>query len=244
MRRQSFTWTFLVIAIVLSLYGGYTIVFNTIQKKNIPLLGIIFFVLGMMMLLLCLILLIITLFQKRKYKNLHESYENEAIEDSEPEQTEELEIKKEVKEIVPEAPIPTQMNNKRDDVEYVKTRSTKTFNGGSGYVRKVGYGPVLRVENETILDMRTNTYYKIEDNIVKMVGSGPAFEIVGNKIRAMYGGYLYEISGSNINKIYGGFYASYSCNLIQTFDLKERYEISDSLNLKQLLTVVALLFEN
>ena len=110
------------------------------------------------------------------------------------------------------------------------------------YVKKVGYGPVLRVTGNRILDMRNNTYYRVQGSIVSQDGSGQAFEINGNRIRSAFGGYLYEISGSNINKVFGGFYASISGNYITLFDLSEKYETTGSLNQKQLLVVAALLF--
>ena len=47
------------------------------------------------------------------------------------------------------------------------TRVTREFDGGSGYVKKIGEGPILRISNKEILDMRSNTYYRIEDNYVK-----------------------------------------------------------------------------
>ncbi|MBO4541521.1 MAG: hypothetical protein J5736_06060 [Bacilli bacterium] len=116
------------------------------------------------------------------------------------------------------------------------------FLGGSAYINKVGYGPVLRVEEEEILDMRSNAYYRIEGKQVKRLGSGPVYEISGNRIRLAFGGYLYEISGETVNKVFGGYFASFSGGYLQTFDLKEKYEISGSLSLQQKLAVVALLF--
>ena len=92
--------------------------------------------------------------------------------------------------------------------------------------------------------MRSNTYYRIDDNYVKQMGYGPVFEIVGNRIKLAYGGYLFELSGSNINKVYGGFYASISGSFLKKHDLSQNYEIPTSLNKTQLLVVAALLFKN
>ena len=90
--------------------------------------------------------------------------------------------------------------------------------------------------------MRSNTYYRIDDDYVKREGSGLAFEISGNRIRSAFGGYLYEISGDSVNRVYGGYYASFSGNSLTKHDLSERYEISGRLTLNQRLAVVALLF--
>ena len=109
-------------------------------------------------------------------------------------------------------------------------------------MKKVGYGPVLRVTGSEILDMRTNTYYRIEGNRVNQCGYGPMFEISGSRIRAAFGGYLFEISGDNVSRTFGGYYASFSGAFLKTHDLSEQYEISGSLSLRQRLVVVALLF--
>ena len=90
--------------------------------------------------------------------------------------------------------------------------------------------------------MRSNTYYVIEGNMVKMRGQGPIYEISGSRIRDAFGGYLYEISGSSVNKTFGGFFASIESGYLQTHDLKVKYEIPSSLNMKQKLAIVALLF--
>ena len=120
--------------------------------------------------------------------------------------------------------------------------SSYRFRGGSGYIKRVGYGPVLRVEGAQILDMRNNTYYMIEGNYVKRNGYGPVYEIRGSSLKHAYGGFLYEISGDNVNKVYGGYFASFNGNYLQKYDLSEKYEVPDSLSIKQKLAIVALLF--
>lgn len=73
-------------------------------------------------------------------------------------------------------------------------------------------------------------------------GYGPVYEITGDRIRVAFGSYLYEIPGSNINKAFGGLYASFSGNYLQTFDLKEKYEIDGSLSKSQKLAIAVSLF--
>ena len=123
-------------------------------------------------------------------------------------------------------------------------RSSPSYSYSTVYVKQVGYGPLLRVEGNRILDMRTSAYYRIEGGLVKQEGYGPVFEIRGNQIKNAFGGYLYELSGSNINKVYGGFYASISGNYITLYDLSIKYEMTDSLSRNQILAVAALLFGN
>lgn len=237
MRRQYFYWAYLVTALVISVYGGYIVFYNLNNKKDVPVLGLVFFIAGIVLLLIYLILFIISFIQKK-----NRPINNEVVEVKEKEEEIKPEIKEEPKPEVKEEPKPRVASSPRRDIEYRSMRKISRPVGGSAYIKRVGYGLVLRVEEEEILDMRTNTYYRIEGNMVKRSGSGPVFEISGNSIRAAFGSYLYEISGGNVNKVFGGLYASISGNYLTVFDLSEKYEITDSLNRKQLLVVVALLF--
>ena len=233
MRRQHFEWTYVVLSLVLTIYGAFSLIYSHINNKDVPILGLIFLIVGGVLLLIYIVLVIITLIQKKKRKVIEEPTVVE-------EKVEEPLIKEDP--VVKEDPLPKVESTTKTETTYVRSKPTRSFNGGSGYIKLVGYGPVLRIEEEEILDMRNNTYYRIEGNMVKRLGSGPVFEISGNRIRSAFGGYLYEISGSNVNKIYGGFYASFSGGYLQTHDLKEKFEITCSLNLKQQLAVVALIF--
>ena len=240
MRKQSFMWAFLVLSIVLTAYGGYSIIYSLNRSKDAPILGVVFFIIGVVLLVIFLILLFISLIQRkmnRAQKEVVETKEEIIVDDEEDEVTPKSEpvIEEEPASIEESAP-------RYRDVTYESTRTVREFDGGSAYIKRVGYGPVLRVEEEEILDMRTNTYYRIEGNVVYRSGSGIAFEISGNRIKEAFGAYLYEISGNNINKVFGGYYASISGGYIQTYDLKEKYEVTGRLNLKQQLTVVILLF--
>ena len=237
MRRQHFEWTFVVTGLVLTIYGAYSVIYNHMQGRDIPILGLVFLIVGVALLLVYLVLAVITIFQ-RKHKKVAQP---DICETTEVEEKKE-EPQVEEPPVVAEKPSPELEYTQREKSTYTRNKSIYDFDGGSGYVSKVGFGPVLRVENERILDMRSNTYYCIEGNLVKELGSGPVFEISGNRIRLAFGGYLYEISGSNVNKTYGGFYASFNGNYLQTHDLREKYEMPSNLNMKQKLAVVALLF--
>ena len=234
MRKQYFLWIYLVTSIVLSIYGSYSIIYNAWHKTNIPLLAIIILSIGGVMLLIFLVLFIIDLVNKKK--------QPVKVEEPVKEEPKVIEAEEKKEEPKKETPKPQKVNHSRyDDVEYVRT---STSYGGSEtvYVKKVGYGPVLRVSGSQILDMRSNTYYLLEGNHVKMQGSGPVFEISGDRIRVAFGSYLYELSGSNVNKVYGGYFASFSGGYLQTHDLSQKYEIDGSLSQRQKLAVVALLF--
>ena len=238
MRRQYFNWTWLTLSLVLTIYGGYSLIYSHFNNKNIPILGLVFFIVGLILLVTYLVLLLVSLFQKR-----NKVEESNVVTENKVEEVKEEVVKEK------EKPIETKEEAKRSyvpnkEVTYEYKREARSFSGGSGYVKRTGYGPVLRIEEEEILDMRSNTYYRIEGNLVKRSGVGPVYEISSNRIREAFGGYLFELSGSNIYKTYGGFYASISGGFLKLYDLSEQYEIPTSLNTKQKLAVVALLFGN
>ena len=249
MRRQHFEWSFVVLGLVLTIYGAYSLTYNYANNKDIPGLGIAFLIVGATLLLLYLDLFIISLLHKKNRIVEQEQQAEEPIseqvsanEDVEEKIVEEQIEKESAEDAVEEDDSSDEEYIPRERVTYQRSRSIYDSDGGSGYVNKVGYGSVLRIENNRILDMRTNTYYVIEGNFVSEQGSGPVFEISGNRIKLSFGSYLYEISGNNVNKVFGGFYASFSGNYLQTNDLEHVYEISCSLSSKQRLAVVALLF--
>ena len=248
MRKQRFEWSFVVLGLVLTIYGGYSLIYNYVNDKDIPGLGIAFLIVGVALLLLYFVLFAISWFQKKRIV----SDQEEPVDEPLVEEASTEEVEKPIEEETAEKKVTEDSKDDydssyekytpRERIAYQRNRSIYDSDGGSGYVKKVGYGSVLRIENNRILDMRTNTYYSIEGNIVSELGSGPVFEISGNRIKSAFGGCLYEISGNNVNKVYGGFYASFSGNYLQTNDLECVYEISCNLSSKQRLAVVALLF--
>lgn len=256
MRRHHFVWTYVVAALVMLVYGVFSVFYSLSKQKDIPILGVVFIVIGAAMFILLLILYLIG--KNRKPKHLYtktpisaEELKEEPVSETkdEPEEEPKPEAKIEAPEVAagsipiePKDPDEEDEEYEEDEAFYEPAPAPRPFRGGNAYVKRLGYGPVLRVEGAEILDMRSNTYYRIEGNYVKRMGSGPVFEISGNRIRAAYGSYLYEISGTSISKVYGGFYASVSGNFINLFDLSVQYEMSGSLNNTQILVVAALLF--
>ena len=239
MRRIYFWWTFLVGGVVCFVYGGYTLLYHFKHNNSLSVHALILFILGSLALLIFLILYVISLIQKKKNDKLKAEEKKEekpeVIDDEFEEESEPVINSKTYDDSVPT----TRVERKRD-YEYV--RSSSRYDACDAYVKLFGYGPVLRVNGERIIDMRSNTYYRIQGNTVYQEGSGPVFEISGNRIRAAFGSYLYEISGSSVNKVFGGYFASINSGLLTKYDSSEKYEITDSLTLKQQLVVVALLF--
>ena len=233
MRKQYFKWSWFVLGLVLSVYGAFSLIYNSTHNKDFSVLGLVFLIVGLILLISYFVLLTISVIQTKDSKNIKET----KIEHFEPVYEKIEEPKIEEKPVINKS-----VNYTHVDRPAKTTRTTREFDGGSGYVKKIGEGPILRISNKEILDMRSNTYYRIEDNYVKQMGYGPVFEISGNRIRSAFGGYLYEISGDSVNKIYGGYFASFSGNYLTTLDLREKYEVPGRLNLKQQLAVVALLF--
>ena len=235
MRRVHFAWTYLVVAILLVIYG-FSFVFSQYGKNNaLFAFAIVALCIGAAMIGVYLILYFIG--KKKQVKETpkrEEAVEEEVVKEEAPK-------KEEVS--AQEKPVETPKPRVRD-YEYAPAKrvSYSVYDSETIYVRKSGYGPVLRIEGNRILDMRDNAYYRIEGNRVKKEGSGPEFEISGNQIRSAFGGYLYELSGDSLNKVYGGLYATFSGNSLTTYDLSERYEISGRIGTQQKLAIAALLF--
>ena len=240
MRRQHFPWTYLVMAIVLVMYGSFSLIYSLTHNKSVPILTIIFLSAGGLMFLILIVLIIVS--AVRKEKKVVDQPGTTIIEEEPEDEEPEPEPKVEEKPVERKTPAPRydqgyRPNRRSDDLK------TVTYNrGGSFYVNRVGSGLVLRINGNRIYDMRTNTYYVIEGNQVKEEGSGPVYEINGTRIRYAFGSYLYELSGSNINKVFGGYFASVSGNYLTRYDAGEKYDLGGQLSKDQLLTVVVLLF--
>lgn len=240
MRKQYLVWMIAVFGVVGTAYGAYSLIYNFGHDKDLPIYGLLLLILGILALVLVIVLLLLTYFGKKKQKNelvhpveekiMKEETVEPVQEETKSEPSKEFELKPERKEYVPKT--------ERTRISY------SSYYASTIYVKQVGYGPLLRIDGNRILDMRNNIYYRIENNMVKQEGYGPVFEIRGNQIKNAFGGYLYELSGSNINKVFGGFYASISGNYIALFDLSVKYEMTDSLSRNQILAVAALLFGN
>ena len=237
MRRQYLFWSIGVFGIVGTVYGAYSVIYNTTHKEKISIWAMILLILGLIALILFIIYVISYYLRHRKKKDEPLPPYEEPVEDT----FEELEEKdEEVVEI--EKPRPS--TRRYDDVEYERRASYSVYDSSSStiYVKQVGYGPILRFEGNRVLDMRTSTYYRREGNMVIQEGYGPVFEIRGNQIKDAFGGYLYELSGNNINKVFGGYYASISGNYITLYDLSVKYETTEALSKTQTLIAAALLF--
>ena len=242
MRKYYLSWSILVIGIIGVAYGSHLLFYHASKGEGLFVPGLILLLFGIAFLVPSIVANIYYVVKRRK--EFAASIE---------EKQKELERKEEKAEepapvIKPKEEKVEMVQHRREERPAYTPRPEREVEAPSrpsystSYVKKVGYGPVLRVCGPQIVDMRSNTYYRIEGNIVKEDGGGPRFEIRGNQIRDIYGSYLYEINGSNINKVYGGFYASISGSYITLYDLSEKYEMTDDLSKKQILAVAALLF--
>lgn len=240
MRKFYLVWVIAVFGIVGTVYGGFSLIYNFSHCKGLYLPALVLLICGGAALVLFITLYTISYFQMKKRERERAPLEAEVIEEKEEEPAKE--------EPKPDPVIePKQEQKEMEKEEFVKriqrpSPSSSSYSVSTVYVKQVGYGPLLRVEGNRILDMRSNTYYRIEDNMLMQEGYGPVFEIRGNQIKNAFGGYLYELSGSNINKTFGGFYASISGNYITLYDLSIKYEMTDSLSKSQILAVAVLLF--
>ena len=238
-RKQYLPWVIMVVGVIGTAYGTYLLIYRLNKGNGLNVLALILMIVGIICLLFTIALLVSNYLFEKKKKKTENTIDEPKVEEPIPEVVEP--VKEETK------PAPKE-ERKSEETTYVP-REKRSYSSSSSYlsasyVKLIGYGPLLRVEGNRILDMRNNTYYRIENNIVNQEGYGIRYEIHGDKIRDAFGAYLYEISGSNINKVFGGFYASISGNYLTLFDLSKKYEMTDSLSRKQLLLVAALLFGN
>ena len=224
-----------VFGVVGTAYGAFSLVYNFKHDKGLSVAGLTLLILGVIALSIFIFLYICLYIAQKKKRPVPTSLETNVEEAT----------KEEVKEAPIVKPEPKPVQNVKREYTPKSERAHSSYSyyaSNTIYVKQVGHGPLLRFDGNRILDMRTNTYYRIEGNMVNQEGYGPVFEIRGNQIKNAFGGYLYELSGSNINKVYGGFYASISGNYITLYDLSVKYETTDSLSRNQTLAAAALLF--
>lgn len=253
MRKNNIYYFIGVLGIVGTIYGAYTLIYQYNHNDVFHIPSLIFLIVGSVCLILFFIIATCNHFYRKKNnkatvaieENKEEIINESTITDKEVEEqnldtnSDEVEYEDEETDSSTD-----EFEYEDDEIDYdYEPVSNSTYTYSTTYVRKMGYGPVLRIEGNQILDMRTNTYYQIEGNRVNRIGSGVCYEVYGNQIKDAYGSYLFEISGNNINKTYGGNFASISGGYITVIDLSEKYEISDSLSKGQILAVVAILFD-
>ena len=236
MRKHYLIWSIGIYGIIGTIYGAYAVIYNYNHSNKLSVLGLVLLISGLIALGFYISLWIADYFIKKKKKNAPVP----PIEEKKAEE----EVKPTTEEVKSTSP---QNTNPKPKQEFIpkseRPRESVSYYASSTiYVKQVGYGPLLRLDGNRILDMRNNVYYRIENNMVMQEGYGPVYEIRGNQIRDAFGGYLYELSGNNINKVFGGFYASISGNYITLYDLSIKYETTDTLSKKQTLVVAALLF--
>lgn len=237
MRRHYLLWSIAVFGIIGTAYGAYLLVYHFNHGNGLSIPALLLLIFGFIALVTFLAMYIFSYIAEKKKKKESAPI---AIE----KETEEVTVAEEIEEkpsIKQETKQEREEYDSKSNVTY-EFSSSSSYSVSTIYVKQVSYGPLLRIEGSRIVDMRTNTYYRIENNMVMQDGYGPVFEIRGNQIKDAFGGYLYELSGSNINKTFGGFYASISGNYITLYDSSMKYETTDSLSKRQILVVVALLF--
>ena len=252
MRKQYWPWMILVFGIVGTAYGTHLLIYHWTNSQKFSIWSLVLLIFGAIALAFSIVLMVMRYIANKKQPVVQPVIEPETEEGKpiidEPSQEEEPqnEIQQEEQ---PETEIEDEQEEEHpieeeDDYEEPTPRPMPNHyrSYSTVYVKKVGYGPILRVEGNRIIDMRSNTYYHLENGFLYQDGYGVRYEIRGNQIRDAFGGYLYELSGSNINKVFGGFFASISGNYIATYNLSDKFEMTDSLSKQQLLAVTVLIF--
>lgn len=241
MRRHYLPWMILVIAILLVAYGGFFSIREFNNNNSLFVSAVIACSIGGLIIILFIILSLIPAKKKKEDSSTVHKIDEEEPNESIPEPRIESDSEPTSIEISKENKRPT-INRSETTDRSVRPKIERSSYSSSGYVKRIGYGPVLEIRGNRIRDMRDNTYYRIESGFVYSDSGGLAFEISGNRIRNAFGGPLYEISGSNINNVFGGYFASYDGDRITKHDSSEIYETTCSLNRSLLLLIAALLF--
>ena len=84
MRRQYFWWTFLVIAILLTTYGGYLLIYHFNHGSGLSIPSLLMLIFGSLMLILFGVLSLMSHFGKKKQDEI------EPVVEEEKEETEEI----------------------------------------------------------------------------------------------------------------------------------------------------------
>ena len=231
---------YLVLAILLLAYGGFTAFREYDKNQTAFIIGVVGLCLGGAMLLVYLILFLVSKAQKKAMTPEIAATKGPDILETIPEE------KEEEPEIVFPAPkeereTPKPASADREPV-YRPGRSVyERTEYGSCYVSLVGRGPILEVDGNRIRDMRNGRYYRIESNRIYSE-SGLVYEIYGNRIRTISGNQLYEKSGDTINKVFDGYFASISGNRLAKYDNSVILEFSGRLSDYQILLIAVLAF--
>ena len=237
MRRQHFYWTYLVISILLIVYGGFFLIREFGSGSTLFISSIIALSAGVAMLLFYGTLRLVDYLRSKKnppqlpQSRFETEQETETPAATKPEP--ETERGQGTENPIFRYPDRPSKKERPDTVTYIAAR---------GYVRKIGFGPVLEINGSRIRDMRSNTYYRVEGGAVYGDGSGLLYQISGKRIRSIGGRELYELSGSNIYQVFGGYYASVSGHFITKYDGSEKYECDDDFPRAILLVIAVLLF--
>ena len=150
MRRINFWWTYLVGCIVCIAYGGGTLIYHFSKGNGLSVHALILLIIGGVCLVIFLVLYIVSLIQKKTQASEQQEPAPEIVEDVNNEEPVEEE--------------PQEVSSQSDDVDYahiehinptnISHRPSSSNGGRTIYVKKVGYGPVLRFEGDRILSLQ------------------------------------------------------------------------------------------
>ena len=117
MRRQYLAWAWLVLGIILTVYGGYSLIYNQVNGKDFSVLGLVFFVVGLVLLILFAVLMIISFVQKKHQTAKKE----EVVEETKPVEKETIKVRVEYNDDSASI-IPSQTENLvyKFQVEYIQ----------------------------------------------------------------------------------------------------------------------------
>lgn len=162
MRKYYLSWSILVIGIIGAAYGSHLLFYHVSKGEGL-------FVPGLILLLFGIVFLIPSIAANIYYVVKHRKQFTASIDEKQKELKGEEEKAEEPTPVIKpkEEKVEMVQHRREERPTYTPRReiekeapSRPTYS--TSYVKKVGYGPVLRVCGPQIVDMRNNTYYRIE----------------------------------------------------------------------------------
>ncbi len=160
-RKQYIDWLATVFGIVGVSYGGFMLLWHHNRGNGTNPLALTLLILGLVSLAFGLAMLLSRHIAAKKRKTDVALPPKEEVKEEAPDQEDESEEAIDDEEPGPEP------KSYRERPDRSRPRPSGGYSSFStAYVRLAGYGPLLRFDGTRVLDMRSNTYYRIEGDYV------------------------------------------------------------------------------
>ena len=221
MRQQRFYWAFLVAAIVLTAYGGFSVTRSLTQGKNVSALGVVFLILGIVMLLALLALFLIGRFHKGKETTDVEPAPRREEPRPSGEEPKPAEEPRPVEEPKPERkpakpPVPEDGskgegrkagNDQQRPVTPEESAQNRRYEDDDDEVEYVRPSPTRRFRGGSayVRQVGYGAVLRVEGEEILDMRSNTYYRIEGNVVKRSGAGPAFEISGNRIRAAFGSY---------------------------------------